>query len=244
MSKKDITLVFDEEKCVGCGMCAKDCPAGCFDISDGKAHLKNGFCLYCGHCEAVCSQHALHFEGYDDELLEFTETPRVDPDSLLDALKARRSVRHFDKKPVEKEKIEKIIEAGRITPTAVNRQGTSFVVLNEEIDKYERIALKTFPGNHKPGFFFKGAPLAIVIISSDTVSASLAASNMALMSEALGLGVFYSGYYTMATKLSKKLRKTFGLNKKNKVVTTLVIGYPGVKYYRSAHRNAANIKWF
>ena len=243
MSKNEITLVYDEEKCVGCGMCAKDCPSHCFEMIDGKAHLKNGFCLYCGHCESICSQHALHFEGYSDEVIDFSETPRLDSDELLLAIKARRSVRRFESKKVEKEKIEKIIEAGRVSPTAVNKQGTSFVVLNDDIEKYEKIALKAFPGKKNPGFFFKGAPLAILVISSDTVSASLAASNMALMAEAQGLGVFFSGYFTIVSRISGKLRRTFGTNRKNKVVTTLVIGYPSVKYVRTAHRNPAKIKW-
>lgn len=43
-------------------------------------------------------------------------------------------------------------------------------------------------------FFFKNAPAAIVVVSKDEINASLAASNMELMAEALGLGVLYSGF--------------------------------------------------
>jgi nitroreductase len=41
---------------------------------------------------------------------------------FMDISKMRVTVRQFDKKPVEQEQIEKILEAGRWSPTAVNYQ--------------------------------------------------------------------------------------------------------------------------
>ena len=90
-------------------------------------------------------------------------------------------------------------------------------------------------------FFFKGAPIVIVVMGNDKVSASLAAENMAFMAEANGLGVLFSGFFTMSLKMSGKIRKIIGISKKLKPVTTLVIGYPAVKYHRTAHRNPANV---
>ena len=88
-------------------------------------------------------------------------------------------------------------------------------------------------------FFFKGAPLVISILSKDKVSASLAASNMALMAESCGLGVLYSGFFTVAANHSLALRKTLNLKDKANIVTTLVLGYPNVSYHRTVQKRPA-----
>lgn len=45
----------------------------------------------------------------------------------------------------------------------------------------------------------------------------------------------------MCMNMSSKIRKIMGVKKKQKAVTTLVIGYPAVKYRRTAHRNDADV---
>ena len=91
-------------------------------------------------------------------------------------------------------------------------------------------------------FFFKKAPLVIVIFGKDVVSASLAAQNMAFMAEANGLGVLFSGFFTACVNMSSRIRKIMGITKKPKAVTTLVIGYPAVKYHRTPHRKPLDLK--
>lgn len=91
-------------------------------------------------------------------------------------------------------------------------------------------------------FFFKNAPIVIVVLGKDTVSASLAAENMAFMAEANGLGVLFSGFFTMSVNMNHKIRKVMGIGRNPKAVTTLVIGYPAVKYHRTPHRNPLNLK--
>lgn len=92
-------------------------------------------------------------------------------------------------------------------------------------------------------FFFKGAPIAIMVLTKDKVSGSLAASNMALMAEAYGLGVLYSGFFSEVTNNSPKLKKLLDLKRKDHVVTTLVIGYPDVKYRCTAQKETANVRY-
>lgn len=51
---------------------------------------------------------------------------------LLELLKKRYSVRKFDSRKVEKEKLDLILEAGRVAPTAVNFQPQRILVLQNE----------------------------------------------------------------------------------------------------------------
>lgn len=50
---------FNLEHCVGCGLCAVNCPAGCIKMQDGKASLDPQICIGCGECVVVCKTDAL-----------------------------------------------------------------------------------------------------------------------------------------------------------------------------------------
>jgi len=250
-------IKIDTDKCIGCGLCKKDCVGFDIDIKDGKAVSNGNSCILCGHCEAICPQGAVTITGFDDEITEFDEQVRLDPNQLLDAIKTRRTIRQFTSEKVPQEVLDMIFEAGRMAPTGANSQGTRYVLLDSKKDECEAVAVKMFSNLIKAGkkltsrlssmeidanFFFKKAPVVIVIFGKDAVSASLAAENMAFMAEACGLGVLYSGFFTTCVNMSSKIRKIMGIKKKPKAVTTLVIGYPAVKYRRTPHRKPLNLK--
>lgn len=249
-------ILIDEEKCIGCGLCQKDCVGSNIDIADGKAVCKSNNCIMCGHCEAICPQAAIKITGYEDETVEFEDQVRLDPKILLDAIRTRRTVRQFTDKKVPEEVIDMIFEAGRMAPTGTNSQSTRYVLLDAKKDECEAVAVSMFSRVLGIGkkiipqlssmkldshFFFKKAPIVIVVFGKDAVSASLAAENMAFMAEANGLGVLFSGFFTMCVNMSSKIRKIMGISKKPKAVTTLVIGYPAVKYHRTPHRKPLNV---
>ena len=81
-----------------------------------------------------------------------------------------------------------------------------------------------------------------MIVARNQVNGALAAANMELMAEACGLGVLYSGFFSMAVNHSRRLRRMLGLRRGEKAVTTLVLGYSGVTYYRTVQKERASVR--
>ncbi|HDP25510.1 MAG TPA: hypothetical protein ENN34_08705 [Deltaproteobacteria bacterium] len=52
----------ETDACTGCGNCVKVCLAGCFEIVQGKARIRNlDLCMECGSCWYVCPDEAISF---------------------------------------------------------------------------------------------------------------------------------------------------------------------------------------
>jgi len=55
-----MNLWIDPEKCKGCGLCKKNCPAGCISGEPGQTHsIDTSKCIKCGTCLAKCPFHAI-----------------------------------------------------------------------------------------------------------------------------------------------------------------------------------------
>lgn len=247
----------DPEQCIGCGLCKGDCPTGNLVLEGNRAKVIAQGCILCGHCVAICPKAAVSITGFDEPPEEIEQPAGLDPQTLLKALKTRRSIRQFANRRVATEIIAQILEAGRLTPTGGNTQDVSFLVLQEGIGRCEKAAVQLFrrllpvaklvsPAAKRTAvddhFFFKNAPVAIAVVSKNRINGALAAANMALMAEACGLGVLYSGFFSMAANGSRTLRKLLGLKRGEKAVTTLVLGYSSVTYYRTAQKEAASVR--
>ncbi|NMA25362.1 MAG: nitroreductase, partial [Clostridiales bacterium] len=89
---------------------------------------------------------------------------------------------------------------------------------------------------------FFGAPVVILLAGDNPIDAGLAASNMELVACAGGLGVLYSGFITTGSN-DEKIKTLIGLPAGKEVLTALVVGYPDVRYLRSAPRKKADILW-
>lgn len=58
---KGLDMYEVSDSCVGCGICAKVCPAKCFSVGNGKAVHDMTNCLACLGCIHACPQKAIHF---------------------------------------------------------------------------------------------------------------------------------------------------------------------------------------
>ena len=238
--------IVHEDLCIGCGQCAKDCVAFCIKIENGKAHINEESCIGCGHCYALCPKEAVELRGWGEGGGE-PVSPPVDADALLGMMKSRRTTRQFLDKEIPEDVLQKLLEAGRYAPTAENHKVVEFIVLDKHRDEIERKAVTMFRkaidkiSKFAPGianividdrFFFKGAPLVLLVTNKAGIDRGLAAAYVELAANAQGLGVLYSGFFLLANKLSPSIRKLIPLRKGYKISNCMVIGYPSVKYQR------------
>lgn len=255
---KSHQVMIDTNKCVGCGLCSKVCAAHNIVIRHKKAETVLQDCIMCGQCSAVCPKEAVTISGYAAGQIEKNEDIRLKPDEVLDVIRFRRTIRQFKQKEIEKDVIAQILEAGRLTHTAKNMQDVSFVVLQKEKERVEQMAASLFQKlkpladvcnplarNNKISkhFFFFNAPVVIVILAKNKTNGILAAQNMEFVAEAHGLGVLYSGYFTMAANTSRKIKNALKVPKGKSVAMTLVLGYPSVKFLRSAQRKKLDVRY-
>jgi nitroreductase/NAD-dependent dihydropyrimidine dehydrogenase PreA subunit len=127
----DISI--NQERCTRCGACIALCTGRVFDQSDGRVDVVDAAsCWLCGHCVAACPSDAISHAAYPLE-----ECPHLDPatlpsqDSLLAALRERRSHRVFRNKPVPREILRALVDHARWAPSAGNDQPIDWLVFDD-----------------------------------------------------------------------------------------------------------------
>jgi len=269
-----ILITVDLERCTGCGTCEKDCFSRNIFVRNGKAQVASPLCIHCGHCVAVCPSNAVEIPEYDMADVATLGTTDLSPEELLTFIKARRSIRQYKDKPVDPELVKQIIEAGRYTPTASNRQELTFIVIEKELLAFRSLVAENLAelgramlasegtsellSNYarrwleiekvyredpkQKDALFLGAPLVILVAGDHPVDAGLAASNMELVACANRLGVLYSGFITRGAT-GEKIKTAVGIPPGKEVLVSLLVGYPAVKYQRTAPRKKADVVW-
>ena len=91
-------------------------------------------------------------------------------------------------------------------------------------------------------YLFRNAPAVLFITSDFPTDPGLAAQNIELMANSMGLGVLYNGFLARYTDASEELKKWLGIEGKT-IRACLLLGYPNVRYQRTAPRKEANVVW-
>ena len=149
----------------------------------------------------------------------------------LKILKERRSVRRYEARPVEREKLDAILEAGKYAPSAKGQQSVTMVVLTKREDIAELSALNAaVMGTSSDPFF--GAPCVVVVLADpDAANAqrdgSLTMGN--LMNAAWSLGVascwINRAEEVFAEPQGKALLRRWGLPERLMGVGNCILGY-------------------
>lgn len=154
---------------------------------------------------------------------------------FLELVNARQSDRAYDKsRPVEREKLERILEAARLSPSACNAQPWKFVVVDDP-----ELSVKVGKATAGLGMnkFAKDAPVHILIVEESMnitsmlgskikdkyfplVDIGIAAAHISLATESEGLGSCILGWFD-----EKGIKKLLGIPEKKRLLLDITIGY-------------------
>jgi len=146
---------------------------------------------------------------------------------VMSAIQGRRSVRNYSTRGVEDDKLVKVLEAARLSPSASNNQGWKFIVVREE--EIRKKLTKAAGGQE----FVGQAPVVIVACGTNpervmrcgqhryTVDLSIAVSYMMLEAYEQGLGTCWIGHFDEG-----EVKKILCIPDKIRVVAITPLGYP------------------
>jgi len=146
---------------------------------------------------------------------------------VLEVIEKRYSVRAYEDRPVEEDKLERVLEAARLAPSAGNRQEWRFVVVR---DPERRQALMRAANNQA---FVGQAPVVIAACAVDTerimscgqpsyvVDVAIALEHIALQATAEGLGTCWVGAFN-----EEEAKKVINAPADVRVVQLMPLGYP------------------
>lgn len=158
---------------------------------------------------------------------------------LIDALRNRRSVRAYEARPVEREKLEELAEAFRVSPSASNQQPWRLILVDEPELK-DKVAAATSTFGEKVAFnrFAVGAPVVAVAVIEPPrilnrigaalqgreyplIDIGIAMEQLALRAIDLGLGTCMIGWFD-----ERKIKKLLGIPRPRRIGLAATIGYP------------------
>jgi nitroreductase len=150
---------------------------------------------------------------------------------VFEAICSRRSIREYKDKPVEREKLGRMLEAARWTPSAGNMQTWEFIIVDEPAKK-EKLA-QLAGGQH----FIADAPATIIVLSDVEKAgrhfdergknlyalqeSAICLQNMMLEAHNQGLGTTWVGDFD-----EHQIRVTFDVPENVRPVALLTVGYP------------------
>jgi nitroreductase len=142
-----------------------------------------------------------------------------------DAIRVRRNTRHYTDRPIDATDLDRIVEAGRRSPSSMNEQPWDFIVVTER-ERLQRMADLWRYGAHLAG---AAAAVALLTPGSNDPDAretfafdlGQAAMSMMLVAADLGIGSCHSGVGEQA-----EARTMLGFPEDRECVILLSLGYP------------------
>ncbi|MHC4264847.1 MAG: nitroreductase family protein [Planctomycetota bacterium] len=166
---------------------------------------------------------------------------------VLKSIQKRYSCRAYEDKPIEKEKLDIILEAARLAPSARNMQDWRFVVVSNSETK-SKVAGCT----NRPDVFEKAGVIVTACSVTDCVmkcgqaagpiDVSIALEHISLQATDLGLGTCWIGSFDAAA-----VRKILEIPEGVAIIELMAIGYPADSRKESSREHIEKIvcydKW-
>lgn len=253
-------FVIDNEKCIHCGACIKDCSAKALQFNANKIpQIDEKRCFKCQHCLAVCPVGAISVcEKYPENSDAIWQQ---NPDMILNLIKSRRSIRHYKKENLSAEKLQNLKNMLKYVPTGVNNHRLHFSFIdNTEVmndfrnyvnkrivdaltvkpvkiiaEKFSRYTKAIISGED---IIFRGAPHMIVVSSPldapcKDVDPFIALSYFELYAQSMGVGTCWCGLAYYCLKLMPELTDYLEIPEGYKASYVMLFGEPDIRYSRT-----------
>jgi nitroreductase len=146
---------------------------------------------------------------------------------VIDAIKTRKSVRKYIDKPIENEKLTTVLEAGRLAPSASNRQEWRFIIVRDLATRKKLVEA----ANRQS---FVGEAPAVIVACAETdghimrgglacfpIDVAIALDHITLAAVEVGLGTCWIGAFD-----EMEVKEILGIPEEIRVVALMPIGYP------------------
>ncbi len=166
--------------------------------------------------------------------------------AIQDTIYARRSIRNYKERPVEREMLETLLKAAMAAPSAMNIKPWEFVVVTEP-ERMDEIRSSLMFGKHN-------APAAIVVCGNTSFfkhpiaskfwvqDCSAATENILLAAVGLGLGTVWLGVHPIHN-FSKQISRILHLPDNVKPLNVIYVGYPAEEKPARTQYDPDRVHW-
>jgi nitroreductase len=150
---------------------------------------------------------------------------------MIELLKSRRSIRKYQDKGVEKEKLDIILKSALLSPSSRSRRPWEFIVVTDG-----ELLNKLSNCRDSSSGFLSGAPLGIVVLADPSVTDvwieddSIASAIIQLTAQSLGLGSCWiqvrERFHSESVKAEDYIKGLLGIPDHLTVECMIAIGYP------------------
>ena len=258
-----LNLSINRQLCFRCGVCRQECAFNVLgsDEEGVPTVLEGGEdrCVRCQHCVLACPRGALSILGVEPAVCE-DSGGKPSYEQVLQLIKNRRSIRHFQKFGVEPQTIDELMDAMKYVPTGRNDHRLNFSVLSgkgmrefvkgfyaalkevvetkqvpeEQIDRIQSL-VDAYAKNLDP--VFRKTPHMLFVSEPEDapctdVDPAIALSYFELLANAKGIGTCWCGMATYLLRDAIPALYPFIVPPGYKPGYAMLFGYPQSEFFR------------
>lgn len=237
------------EACIKCGHCIAICPVKAVSSEDEKEYSMDEVMEYDKEIFDISSENLMNFMKFRRSVRLFKDAD-VEEEKLEKIIEAGKYAQTGSNAQdvsyiVVKDKLQEVRKA--VLETLNER--ADVMLQSEDTPKtfrtYAHMWKKMYTDflenpDGEDRLFFK-APLMIIVEADSIVDGALAASKMELMTDAIGLGTYFSGFLERAVSINPKIRELLQIQEGKHLVACMLIGYPRVNYKRTVPRKDVKV---